>query len=130
MANPLTPGTAGEPKAPPEGDFEDGQFPAWVCPPPPAPSSVLDSTTVFDRSAFTPDEFYPPGRVRRPVITEKGPNVTIEPTKTPEEMFEIVDLSVPLEFVTPLVPCPDNAKFEQEFLQNKSIEELLQKVHG
>jgi hypothetical protein len=37
-------------------------------------------------------------------------------------MFEIVDLSVPL------LPCPDNAKYKQEFFQNKSIEELLHKV--
>jgi hypothetical protein len=108
--------------------LEDIKGLAWIAPPPPAPGAILASTTLFDQSAFTPEELYPPGRVRRPVIPEKAPNVTVEPTKTVAEMFELVDMSVPPEFTTPLVPCPDNAEFEQEFLRGKSIPELLAKL--
>jgi hypothetical protein len=105
-----------------------GKLPAWVCPIAPTPSSIMNSTRLFEPNAFIPEEFYPPGRVRRPKVTEKPPNVTVEPTKTPEEMAELVDFSVPLEFVTPLIPSPDNAKLEQDFLRGKSIDDLLMNV--
>jgi hypothetical protein len=101
---------------------------AWIAPPPPAPVSILASSALFDQSAFTPEEFYPPGRVRRPAIPERVPDVAVEPTKPPEAVLELVDLSVPPEFTTPLVPPPDNAAFEREFLRGRSVAELLARL--
>jgi hypothetical protein len=52
----------------------------------------------------------------------------LEPSKTREEIAAMLDFSVPPGFAVPLVPQPDNARFQQGVLQQHEIIPLLQKL--